>query len=159
MNKTLVCILLFIGLNLNSQEDRFTLSAYTEPQLYFNDGFNIGTAIEYQAEFGMYFKVQTFYFPNLNGIDYLDVEGVVGFNYRSIFDNWRLFIGGKLGAIYRQGWGHPKSGAEAGVEYYFNKVYIGLQTSCNYRTDGRVWETKADNYWTIDTGIKFGITL
>lgn len=144
---------------VNGQNDRFTLSIYTEPQLYFNDGFNIGTAIEYQAEFGMYFKAQTFYFPNLNEIDYLDIEGVIGFNYRDKLDVWRVYIGGKIGAIYRQGWGHPKSGVELGIEYYFDKFYIGLQTSLNYRTDGRVWETQSDNYTTIDNGIKIGIKL
>ena len=142
-----------------AQEDRFTLSLYTEPQLYFSDGFSIGAAVEYQAEFEMYFKAQTYYFPNLNGITYLDVEGVVGFDYRSLEHEWRVYAGAKLGAICRQGCGHPKTGVEVGIERYFGKFFIGGQASFNYRTDGRAWESQADNYTTIDAGIKLGIIL
>jgi len=148
-----------LGLLGNTQEDRFTLSLYTEPQLYFSDGFSVGAAIEYQAEFGMYFKAQTYYFPGLNGIDYLDAEGVVGFDYRSDQHDWRVYAGAKLGAIYRQGWGHPKTGIEAGIERYFGKFFVGGQLSWNYRTDGRAWESQSDNYTTIDAGIKIGIIL
>lgn len=143
----------------NTQEDRFTASLYTEPQLYFSNGFSIGAAIEYQAEFGMYFKAQTYYFPNLNGIDYTDVEGVVGFDYRSVLHDWRLFVGAKIGAINREGWGHPKSGLEAGIERYLGKLYVGFVYSMNYRTDGRVWESQSDNYISFDGGIKIGIII
>lgn len=159
MKTLLTFSLIMLSLLGNTQEDRFTISIYTEPQLYLSDGFSIGGAIEYQAEFGMYFKAQTYYFPNLNGITYIDVEGVVGFDYRSNVHDWRVYAGAKLGAICRQGCGHPKAGLETGIERYLGKLFIGVQASLNYRTDGRVWESEADNYTTIDVGVKFGIII
>ena len=141
-----------------AQEDRFTISNYTEPHHYFNDGFNWGFAIEYQMPELFYFKAQTILFPDLNGIDYYDFSGVVGLHNRSAFHNWRHYGGVGLGAINRQGWGHPKFTVEAGIEYYFGSgLYLGYMAFFDYRTDGRAWETDAQDYWCFNNGLKFGI--
>lgn len=160
--KKLIFITLMLGyLSVSAQgyqsfKERFTLGAYTEPQLYLDDGFNIGTAIEYQGS-SMYVKAQTFYYPDLRGITYWDFEGVVGVNYRSVYDDWRSYAGIKLGAINRQGWGHPKYGFEAGVDFYWdNGIFTGLLLSRDWRTDGRVWEASADEYWVWNFGFRIG---
>jgi hypothetical protein len=157
MKKLMVLLLMFLPLLITSQnEDRFTFSIYTEPQIYKQDGFNIGGAIEYQMQW-VYIKAQTFYYPDLRGITYHDIEGVVGINYRNFSQRVRLYSGVKLGAINREGWGHPKWGFEGGIEYYFRTFYVGTQFSYNRRTDGRVWEADAEPYWTKDAGVKIGI--
>jgi hypothetical protein len=156
MKKLLVTIPLmlmtFMGI---SQNDRFTFAVNTEPYAY-DDGFNIGASIEYQMEL-MYFKAQAFAFPGLNGKGYFDWEGtLLGFNLRNRFDTDRIYAGFKVGLIYREG-PHPKAGLEVGYEHYFrNGFYIGMEPSYDYRTDGRVWETDADNYWRLNNKIKFG---
>lgn len=107
-----------------------------------------------------YFKIQAFMFPNLNGIDYYDVEGGSGIHFRDRDDCFRLFTGIKGGFIFREGFGHAKFGWEGGAEHYFNGgLYIGIQPSFNLRTDGAVWGENEKNYWQFDFAVKLGIWL
>ena len=163
--KHLTYIILFISLSLNAQ-DRFTLSAYTEPFADKNTtnqkldfGFNAGARIEYQMQW-VYFQAEVYVFPELNGKDYFDFDGGIGFNYRNRWDNLRIYSGAKLGVINRKGWGHAKYGFEAGIEYYFNNgFYLGAQLGRTWREDGKVTSSNDEGYWTYDNGIRIGITL
>lgn len=164
--KKITIILFFLTGSLVSQnKDRFTNAILFEPQHYVNiggwegDGFNIGLSWEYQMPKLMYFKAQFFMFPNLNGIDYYDGEGVVGIHHRDSDDCLRYFVGFKGGVVYRTG-PTPKLGFETGIEYYFRSgLYIGIQPSFNYRTDGDVWGANERNYWQFDCPLKIGIWL
>lgn len=157
MKQIIITLALLSFLGVKSQE-RFAISNYTEPHHYFNDGFNWGFSIEYQMEELMYFKAQTILFPDLNGIDYYDVSGIVGFHHRSDFNNWRHYVGAGLGVVNRQGWGHPKVTIEGGIDYWFNSgIYVGYMAFFDYRTDGRAWETDAQDYWCFNNGLRFGI--
>ena len=156
-NFAVIFLLLLGGLVGHTQNgDRFTLSAYTEPQLYFNDGFNVGSRLEYQRPI-WYIKFEVYAFPGLNGIDYFDFDGGVGLNWRSKWDNWRIYLGADVGAINRLGWGHPKSGLESGIEYYSSLgFYLGAKLSRVSRGDGRAWESEAEIYSTWDLGLTIG---
>ena len=153
----LTWLIWLIALSAYSQDKRFTLHTFTDPNATIKDGFNIGLGIEYQMTI-MYFKAQTFYFPGLNGKGYLDYEGtVLGFNLHSKFDDYRLFTGFKAGFIHRDNVTFPKVGLEAGFDYYFRDFYIGIQLSRDYRSDGKIWNVK--NYWRNNGFLKIGIEL
>lgn len=166
MKKSILYLLALTCINLYSQNrERFTNAILFEPQHFISigswhgDGFNIGLSYEYQMPELMYFKAQAFMFPNLNGVDYFDIEGVVGIHHRNWTDCLRLFMGFKGGVVYRTG-PTPKLGFETGIEYYFRGgLYIGIQPSFNYRTDGDVWGADERNYWQFDCPIKIGIWL
>lgn len=164
MKKLLKLLILTITITAQTQNrDRFTIGVFTEPLAdkytstdKLDYAFNIGGRIEYQMNF-LYFQAETFYFPELNGIDYFDYDGGVGLNFRNKFDDVRIYGGIKLGAIYRQGWGNPKWGFEVGADYYFyNNIFVGFQLGADRRTDGRVWENDAKSYWSDNLKIKLG---
>jgi len=153
MKLMIIFSLVILSISINAQDKRFTSYAYTEPMAY-DDGFNIGLAIEYQMTI-MYFKVQTFIFPDLNGISYFDLQGtILGFNYH--YNDYRLFLGGKTGIIKRDKYIYPVVGVEFGLERYFNSFYIGGQGSWDFRMDDKYWNAKATGYWRYNAGIKIG---
>lgn len=160
MKKLALIILLFTAIQTIAQDREYKFSAFTfsDPYATLKDGVNAGVGIEYQMNV-MYFKAQTFIFPDLNGITYLDVVGVpLGINIHNKFDNYRLFTGLKLGVIFRGGGPNPLAGIEAGIDVNITKqFYLGIQSSYDYRTDGRVWEAHADNYFRLSTFGKAGI--
>ena len=155
--KTIVLILLILTsvLYATAQDKRFAAYTYTDPVATKKDGFNIGFGIEYQMSI-MYFKAQTFVFPDLRGKDYLDYTGTVGFNYHNFWNNIRLFTGLKLGSIIRDNAPNATWGFEIGFEFYPNAtengIYYGVQFSKDRRTDNTVWEAHAEPYWR-DTGV------
>ena len=130
MKNTITLLILAIGLNVvqAQQEERFTAGAILDPQATLKDGFNIGFALEYQMTH-MYFKIQTFIFPELRGKSYIDYTASVGYNYQvGIFRNYRAFVGVKAGTIFREA-GHATYGGELGFEWYpsgsENGFYVG----------------------------------
>ena len=149
---------------LFSQSEKFTGSIIMEPQHYVSigdwngDGFNIGGAIEYQMVELNYFKAEVFVFPDLNGITFTSFQGVVGIHHRTRQDNIRYYTGFRSGIVYRQG-PTPTLGFELGIEYYFNKFFIGLEPTYDYRTDGDVWGKDERNYWQYSARLKLGIVL
>lgn len=132
--KHLIFILSFIlSFNLSAQDKRFTTLVYSEPYAY-KDGFNIGLGVEYQMT-TMYFKAQSFGFPNLNGIDYMDFYGSFGLNQHiGLKEKVRLYQGFKLGFILRNNV-YPTVGAEIGIDYYFRNFGLGLEFGVNYLDD------------------------
>lgn len=131
--KLLVYIVFFLSTLGFTQDKRFTTLVYSEPVAY-KDGFNIGLGVEYQMH-NIYFKVQTFGFPELNGIDYADFYGSLGFNqHLGLQENFRLYQGFKLGFIFRNNV-YPTVGAEIGADYYFKHFGLGLEFGVNYLDD------------------------
>lgn len=164
----MILIFIFFTLILNlafntcqaQNRDRFTTFLYTEPQVYFKDGFNIGFGIEYQSNFNMYFEADSYYFPNLRGIDYFDIGGVIGYNYRDRWDEWRLYSGFRLGIINREGWSHARRGFEIGIEHYFNdKFLIGIRYNGDMCEDDKIWNSNATGQWRNNVGLKIGFVI
>ena len=160
--KLIVALLMILGLKIHSQDKRFvvfqqfeTLQLYDKIRL---NTFNLGYGIEYQMTY-FFFKAQFLSDFKRDGIDYLDMEGVVGVNVHSRFEDWRYYLGAKLGAIYREGWGHEKTGIEGGIERYFDGWYIGSYIKWDYNTDGRVFIFQPSDYSRISLGFKTGIRL
>lgn len=154
---TLVLIVLCCTIS-NGQDKRFTAYAFSHPG--HKDGFNIGVGVDYQMTI-MYFKAQYFVFPELNGITYNEVVGVVGFNHHlGMFDTFRIFGGFKAGLLYRNG-PYPVVGGEVGFDWYIpnTNIFIGVNSHLTYREDGKQWEVNAEEYWRGSNFIRLGITF
>lgn len=162
----IIALLVICFSNAQGKWDRFTASIYHEPFADKNThtesidhAFNLGARIEYQMR-DIYFQAESFFFPELNNVDYFDLGGGVGYNYRDRFDKWRLYTGVKLGFIHRMGWAHAKAGWEVGYEYYFKTFYIGFQSGRSWREDGRAFSSLdkyKEGYLTWDNGVRIGI--
>lgn len=167
MKKLLLAMMIF-GISLqaqNNSDDRFTLGLKTEllddntHNDSFDYGFNIGAELQYQMK-TIYIKPTVFYAPTLNDIPYFDIDARVGFNWRSQRDESRIFIGGILGVINREGWGHAKVGAELGYELYFsNSIYTGLYLDYQYKHDDKIWRNTDSGHDVVSAGLTFGFVL
>lgn len=173
--KIWITLLLTLGILAlcNAQEERFTVGIYLEPQ-HFNilstntdalihfkkpDGFNIGAHVELQGKH-LYIRARTFLFPNLNNIPYFDVDGGAGVHWRSFNDKSRIYAGGFIGLIYREVWGHNKSGVEIGYDYYFDeKFYVGVKLDHQYKHDDKIWRHNASGHSVASAGIIIGYKL
>lgn len=153
-------------MNTKAQDIRTNISIYAEPQHYSEkiwnkaDGFNIGFGVEKQATV-IYYGAKTFYFPNLNNIDYIDITGFIGLNQHSRNEKWRFNEGIKLGVIGRN-WvfPYPVIGFELGVELYFNDSFgIGLLYNYDYRGDDKYWNPKGEGHEVWSIGTKFIIII
>jgi hypothetical protein len=162
IKKLLFYSIIFTGLKINSQDVRFVIfHQYDVLQVYDKIGFNtfnFGGGVEYQMS-TLYFKAQFLKDFKREGIDYFDVEGIVGLNFHSRFKDWRYYIGAKLGAINRLGWGHAKTGLESGIDHYFHNLFFGTYIKWDHNTDGRVFRFQDANYSRISLGIRTGIIL
>ncbi|MCB0745140.1 MAG: hypothetical protein KDC67_14625, partial [Ignavibacteriae bacterium] len=163
--KYILLLILILGIKSYSQNfDRFTLSIYSEPQHYFEsinkkaDGFNIGGSIEYQMKY-FFVGFQTYYFPELHNISYLDFDGSIGLNYRNKFNDLRIFIDAHIGAINRKGWAHAKIGTRIGVEKYFNSVFFGLVYNFEHAKDNKIYNPKLNGHNRNNFGFKVGFVL
>lgn len=173
MKSIIAMMLLLIGLSASSQirleNVRFDAHIYTEPQHFISigdwkgDGFNIGAGIEYQSNI-VYVKAQTYYFPDLKGIDYLDLGGAFGFNWQSHMRYWRTYIGFTGGRIWRNGTGdYAYLGAETGIDYYFNGymgngLFMGIQSSVTSSTDSKYYSNdETITRWNV--GLRIGYTF
>lgn len=161
----IVIILIIIGgmCLANAQDVRTTISFKTDPVATVKDGFNLGTSLDYQRSV-MYNKLNLFYFPSLNGLDYLEVSAtLLGFNaHLGYFNTQRVYGGFKTGGVLREGTSvpHPMMGFEGGYEYYITDgFFIGIGLSAEYRTDSKVWEAKAEPFWRNNGYVKIGVTL
>lgn len=164
---TAIALLGFLAL-CNAQDnssDKFTLGIKTEAldNNTHNDsydyGFNAGVELQYQME-RFYIKPTVFYAPTLNNIPYFDFDVRVGIHWRSKRDESRIFLGGLIGAINREGWGHGKIGAELGYEIYFNNAfYAGLYTDYQYKHDDKIWRNNASGHSVVSCGLTLGIIL
>jgi hypothetical protein len=163
----IIAVFVLLGTyKLSAQDKRFSLSLRTElaDKNTHNDeydyGFNIGVQIEYQMTI-IYLNAETYWFPGLNGLDYLHFQGtVLGFNHHSWNEKWRIYLGVlKPGFILRGGGPHALFGHDLGVEHYFNdKYYIGIETGINNKGDSKLWSNDSvHRVWYAS--ISFGITL
>lgn len=155
-------LLLFASSTLIAQE-RFTFGINTEladknaHNNNFDYGFNIGSHIELQGDL-FYVRARVFWFPGLNDVSYFDFDGGGGLNWRSKFDEHRVYIGAFIGAINRLGWGHGKAGVELGYDYYFNNgFYLGLKTDYQYKHDDKIWRNKESGHSVKSIGLIFGL--
>lgn len=163
--KTVLTLLLIIVVTTLSkaQDVRFKAFTFTDPIATTKDGFNIGLGIEYQMSV-VYFKAQTFVFPDLRGYTYTELTGTpLGFNYHDRFRNFRAYTGLKLGVILRDGGTHPTYGGEVGVEYYPNGesqgFNFGIMLSRDRRTDGRVHDISIEPYFRNSGFITLGYSF
>jgi len=160
--KTLLLVLLFTTL-AKAQDVRFKAFTFTDPVATSTDGFNIGLGIEYQMSV-VYFKAQTFVFPDLRGYTYTELTGVpLGFNYHDRFRNLRAFAGLKLGVILRGGAPNPTYGGETGIELYpygeSNGFSVGIMLSYDRRTDSKVHDTSIEPYFRGSGFITLGYSF
>lgn len=126
---------------------------------YTDDGFNIGVQYEHQNR-TIYVGPQVFYFPDLNGFDYLHFIGRFGFNKEwGKFNKFRVFAGGRAGMIYRETGGlqYVMLGGEIGVQYTLNAgLFIQVTGSSNDKTDSKLWGDD-DNHTVNSVDIGIGI--
>jgi hypothetical protein len=161
MKKIVTILLIAFSLSVSAQDrsKKFSIFTYSDPVATASDGFNIGVGIDYRMDY-MYFDAQVFVFPNLRGKTLQELSfTVLGFNIHDKWDEWRLFIGSKIGIIHRDSANHPTVGLEGGVEWVIPRtdLYIGIMGSYDYRTDGIVWEADAQNYWRESGFGKIGL--
>lgn len=149
---------MMFSLNIIAQDREYPFSvfAYTEPGA-FEDGFNIGAGIDYQMNV-VYFKAETFIFPDLNGITYKDLTATVGLNWHvGRWDIVRLYGGGKIGFIFRGGMTYPTAGPEFGIDVNItDSFYVGTGGSYMVRQDWMLWETNGEDYWRFNGYFKIG---
>jgi hypothetical protein len=150
MNKLLV-ILTVLALNLSSAQERFVIGLSTEladkntHNNVYDYGFNLGARAELQLDNRfVYISARAFVFPELNDLTYFDYDLRAGLNYRDRWDENRIYLGGLIGNIKRDGYKYPKVGIEAGYDHYFNSFYIGFNANYQWKTDNK--------YWTNDPG-------
>lgn len=138
------------------KEKMFSVTLFVDPVATDKDGFNIGASVDFQMKY-VYFKAQTFYFPKLRGVDYLEVSGVpLGFNVFSKHNEYRIYTGLKLGFLHREQW-HAIAGLEGGVDININKnFFIGFMLSYDYREDNKIWDARAEPYWRLNGIAKLG---
>lgn len=167
MKKAFITLIMLIVVNTISaqHEERFAFGFYTEAADKnthtdkFDYGFNLGAYIELQGNL-MYLRARTFWFPDLNNIPYFDFDGGGGFNWRSKFDQSRIYVGGFIGAINREGWGHAKIGLELGYDFYFdNGFFIGIKGDISDRHDDKIWRNKESGHTVKSIGLTFGKSL
>jgi hypothetical protein len=162
MKKIVLLLFIIIGLLCSAQTERFTFSLRTEladkntHNEVYDYGFNLGAEIGYQMDF-IYFDAESYWFPELNGIDYLHFQGtILGFNYHTWDERFRGYIGLlKPGFIYREG-PHALFGHDLGLDFYFNeKNYVGIETGLNKKGDSKLWSDD-DYHWVWYASVKFG---
>jgi hypothetical protein len=157
MKKLTIIMLLLCGMLSIAQnnDERFTLSVNTEPNA-FKDGFNIGVDLNYQMTY-LYFSFGVFSFPNLNNVGYFQVHGTpIGFNLHSRFRDFRGYTGLILGTNIREGNPNAIAGVEGGLEWYFNGVGVGINSTYIRRGDAEFYGGKE---WMLNTAVKFIIVL
>lgn len=159
----LVIALMFTMVMCSAQDVRTTLGVFIDPNATRKDGFNIGLNLDYQRTV-MYNKVNVFYFPNLRGLDYLELSATLcGFNAHLGYFNTHRFYGGfKAGAIFREtnSTPYPMMGFEAGYEWYITDGFcVGFILSTEYRCDNKIWEAQAEPYWRNNGFFKLAIVL
>lgn len=149
MRQLKIIVVLLIGLTGYAQESN-NLSLVTSPGSY-DDGFSMGIQYEYQNK-TIYVGLETYYFPNLNNLDYLHGIGRVGFNVLRV-GSVRTFLGARIGYILRDKRIHPLIGGEAGFDYTIpnTNVFIGLSVSRDMKADSKVWGN--DSYHTVNSGL------
>lgn len=150
-------MLFALSLSASAQDRYYKFSAftYTEPGA-FKDGPNLGIGIDYQMEM-MYFKAESFIFPDLNGITYTDLTIGIGFNWHiGTFDTFRVFGGIQGGWIFRDHV-YPTIGPESGLDWNItDRIYIGIACSYMVRQDGRLWSPYAEDYWKTNGKLRIG---
>lgn len=163
-NKVAVLLFIFMSLSGYAQDKRFTFFGRTElaDKYTHNDkfdyGFNLGAGVEYQMTI-LYFNAETYWFPGLNDLDYLHFQGtILGLNHHTFDDKWRFAIGLlRPGFILRDGGPHALFGADAGIERYFNDVFIGFKGGLDKKGDSKIWGEESHTVWHLS--LKFGIVL
>ena len=150
----LIALICFSGF-AQDREQKFAFSLFSDPVATFKDGANIGVSQEYQMNV-MYFKAQMFLFPNLRGKTLVEMTAVpLGFNYHQKFDDWRVYGGLKLGAIFRDKTAYGTYGGEMGLDIKIGQnAYIGGVLTYDWREDGRFWNV--DPYWRGSGFIRYG---
>lgn len=134
------------------------LGDWVQPN-YTNDGFNIGIQYEHQNR-TIYVGPQLFFFPDLNGYDYVHLIGRFGFNKEwGKFNKFRVFAGGRGGILYREtgGINYGILGGEAGIQYTFKfGGFFQITGSTNSKTDSQLWSNE-DNHTVNSVDVGFGI--
>lgn len=153
MKKVLFITILLLNLFAYSQnKEKVSLSVNTEPNAFIRDGFNIGFDIELQENW-FYIGAGTYQFPNLNSIGYQQYHGIIGLNHRNQKDNLRIYSGFLGGLTIRERNPHQIIGFEGGVEYYFGRFGIGLESLVLRRQDIDFYEDSL-NKWSYNGAVK-----
>jgi len=119
----------------------------------YDDGFSFGIQYEYINK-TVYVGPELYVFPDLNNMTYIHTIARAGVNVFR-FDNFRTYIGGRAGAIFRDGSGHALLGGEIGIDYKFKRYgpsfYIRLSGARDMKTDSKIWGD--DSYHTVNSGL------
>lgn len=166
MKKLIIPLIMLLTLNLTAQDKRFTLNATLDaPDKDTNKdkyqlGIAFGVGIEYQMTL-LYFNADTFIFPGLNNSPYFHFQGtVLGFNHHSKFNEWRFHVGViKPGLIIREGGPHAMIGSDIGIERYFDKMYVGLESGYDWKEDDKAFNSRAEGHGVWYLALKLGIVL
>jgi hypothetical protein len=154
----IVIVIFSILSNKMNAQEQFNIGIYSEPQHYTTslnqeaDGFNIGAHLEYTGRW-IYTKAETYYFPQLNDINFLSLGGAVGFNYKP--NQWRFFTGLVLGVVNRTKT-HPYLGGEIGFTYKLNNSPLTIGTKYTYVARGDSKEWSNDSSFNVSNA---GITI
>ena len=145
MKKYLIIIILLSTFTSYSQhnfhtvnEEYFTLSILTDPYASYKEGgLYIGAEVEYVGF--IYTRAGIENFSALKD-GYTAIIGGIGVNQIYGFDDQlRAYAGIRLGVIKRQST-NATAGLELGVDYNFNKWFIGARASYDYRSDQEFYD-------------------
>lgn len=125
---TIIALLLFSGI-INAQfkfgtKEYFTFSVCIDPSATIKEESpNLVAELEYVHSF-MYIKATTQILPDLQG-GYFDYGGAIGLNTTvGLYENFRIYGGGRLGIIKRSGLGYPLAGIEGGINYNLTEKFL-----------------------------------
>lgn len=165
-------LLLLITFSSNAQfEERTTqlrLNTFTSPGSW-DDGYSQGFQFNANFDFGLHVSPEFYYFPNLNGTDYLHFGVAIGYNIIHN-NNFRIHSGIFGGGVKRNYKDIDSNedyfetsptngtfGIDSGIEWQLGRspFFVGTSGRFQYRTD----PGNEDNYWRFNGYISIGIIL
>lgn len=121
------------------------------------NGLNIGIEINYTQKY-LYVHTGIQTFSVLEG-GYIDWTTAAGYAMKlGYFDNYKAYVGGRLGFILRERYRYPTAGFEIGLDHSFEKcVIIGIRSTYDLRGDFRYFNAPSD--WRFSTFVKVGVII
>lgn len=123
-----------------------------------DDGMSVGVQLEHQNCL-IYVGPEVYLFPELNAtkstppMGYTHLIGRFGFNkhFGQVSHTWRLFAGGRGGAIFRENEGaHVLLGLEAGFDIMLgDSLYFRFCGTRDFKTDSTIWSNSPSH--TVDS--------
>jgi hypothetical protein len=162
MKKLIILSLTLLSINSFSQialgESQFTaVNVLVNPMVTINKGgANLQIELE-RVENGIYIK--TFLEMLSTKDETLAIIGASsGVNFKfGYFDNYRLYAGGKINFIRRNGNTYPSYGGEIGFDHILdNGLIIGIRGSIDWREDLKFYSPSYEPDWKGGAFIKLG---